>query len=57
MSEDDIDERFALGLVADMLIEQLNLRPEAREDVLAEVKRERELVVRWLKARAITRSD
>jgi len=52
VTDDQVDERFAFGLVADMLIEQLDLRPEAREQVLAEVMRERELVVRWLSARA-----
>lgn len=54
MSEAEIDERFAFGLVADMLIEQLDLRPDARDAILAEVQRERALVVRWLEARAGT---
>ena len=52
MTDDQVDERFAFGLVADMLIQQLNLRPEARDEILAELVRERALVVRWLEARA-----
>ena len=42
------DERFALRLVADSLIRSLQLRPECRAEVLAELLRERPLVLAWL---------
>ena len=51
MTEAEIDERFAFGLVAELLIEQLDLRRDARDQVLVELYRERELVVRWLEQR------
>jgi hypothetical protein len=48
-TEDAVDERFALKLVSDSLIRTLELRPELHEQVLGEVRKERALVIAWLR--------
>jgi hypothetical protein len=48
LTEDEIDEAFAFGLLADALIRTLDLRAGCRELVLAELRRERALVLAWL---------
>jgi hypothetical protein len=42
------DEAFAFALLADTLIRRLDLRPDARDAVLAELWREQVLVRAWL---------
>jgi hypothetical protein len=44
----DPDELFAFALLADTLIRRLDLRPDARDAVLTELWREREMVRAWL---------
>lgn len=45
------DERFALAMVADSLMRSLDLRPECRAALVAELQRERVLVFAWLASR------
>jgi hypothetical protein len=52
LTENELDERFAIALVAETLIRELDLRTECRDQVLAEVRRERRLVVAWLQSQA-----
>jgi hypothetical protein len=49
VSEDDLDDDFALRLVAEHLMRALDLRRECFHDVLAEVRQERELVLAWVR--------
>jgi len=47
-AEADADESFAMRLLADSLIRSLDLRPECRDALVTELRRERELVSAWL---------
>jgi hypothetical protein len=51
-SHEDVDDALVDRLVAEMLIEELGLRREYRHAIVAEVRRERPLVLAWLKRRA-----
>jgi hypothetical protein len=51
------DEAFAFRLLADSLIGELELRPECRDEVLDEMRREHALVVRWLTREAVDETD
>jgi hypothetical protein len=50
--EERADERFAFALLADALIRSLDLRPDCRDALCEELRRERALVRAWLESTA-----